>query len=288
MDADVVLAIMNIVLAGMFGAVIGSFTNVCIYRIPEHRTVVKGHSMCMTCGHELGALDLVPIFSWLFLGGKCRYCKTPISSRYIKIESLTALMYILMAATHLSMFLDPAAADPMENIFPFIELCALFIMINIVIVEMMIQHDTGSSMYRMSLALGIDFAVQLIARILGVATNDTLSGKLCDKLASWGVEILVGAMIAFAAVALAVLFANRPKELSKYFHDSKYRAVRTSDVFAIVLGACIGIIPAAVAATVYLIGRILIGNGKSVKYLGIVLAGGAAVGYFAYCAFQVI
>ena len=70
MDADVVLAIMNIVLAGMFGAVIGSFTNVCIYRIPEHRTVVKGHSMCMTCGHELGALDLVPIFSWLFLGGK--------------------------------------------------------------------------------------------------------------------------------------------------------------------------------------------------------------------------
>lgn len=288
MDPQVVLAIMNIVVAGMFGAVIGSFTNVCIYRIPEHRTVVKGHSMCMTCGHELGALDLVPIFSWLFLGGKCRYCKTPISSRYIKIESLTALMYMIMAATHLCMFLDPMDADPMKNIFPFVELCALFIMINIVIVEMMIQHDTGSSMYRLSLALGIDFAVQIIARILGVATDETVSGKLCDKLGSWGIEILVGAVIAFAAVVLAVLLANKPKELSRYFHDRKYRAVRTADAFAIVLGACIGIIPAAVASTVYLIGRIMIGNGKNVKYLGIVLASGAAVGYFAYSAFQVI
>ncbi|MBR4556289.1 MAG: prepilin peptidase [Clostridiales bacterium] len=288
MGSDEVLAIVNIVLAGMFGAVIGSFTNVCIYRIPEHRTVVKGHSMCMTCGHELGALDLVPIFSWLFLGGKCRYCKTPISSRYIKIESLTAVMYMLMAATHLSMFLDPTVEDPMTNIFPFIELCALFIMINVVIVEMMIQHDTGSSMYRMSVALGIDFAVQLIARALGVATNDAISGELCSKLGSWGIEILTGAAIGLAAVILAVLFANRPKEMSKYLHDQKYRGVRTSDVFAIVLCACIGIIPAAVAATVYLIGRILIGNGKSVKYLGIVLASGAAVGYFANCAFQVI
>jgi prepilin signal peptidase PulO-like enzyme (type II secretory pathway) len=288
MGPDEILAIMNIVLAGMFGAVIGSFTNVCIYRIPEHRTVVKGHSMCMTCGHELGALDLVPIFSWLCLGGKCRYCKTPISSRYIKIESLTALMYIIMAATHLSMFMDPTVEDPMTTVFPFIELCALFIMINVVIVEMMIQHDTGSSMYRMSVALGIDFAIQLVARILNVATDDAISGELCDKLAGWGIEILVGVAIGFAAVVLAVLFANRPKELSKYFHDAKYRGVRTSDVFAIVLCACIGIIPAAVASTVYLIGRILIGNGKNVKYLGIVLASGAAVGYFANCAIQVI
>ena len=288
MGPEEILAIINIVLAGLFGAVIGSFTNVCIYRIPEHRTIVKGHSMCMTCGHELGALDLVPIFSWLFLGGKCRYCKTPISSRYIKIESLTALMYMLMAATHLSMFLDPTAVNPMDNLFPFIELCALFIMINVVIVEMMIQHDTGSSMYRLSLALGIDFVIQITARILTVATDDSLSSELASKNSGWAVEIAVGAVIGFAAVLLAVLLSNRPKELSKYLHDPKFRAVRTSDLFAIVLCACIGIVPAAVAATVYLISRILIGNSKKVKYLGILLAAGAAVGYFAYCAIQVI
>ena len=159
MDPQVVLAIVYIFMAGVFGAVIGSFTNVCIYRIPEKRTVVKGHSMCMTCGHELGALDLVPIFSWLFLGGKCRYCKTPISSRYIKIESLTALAYMLMAATHLDYFLDPMV--PADNLLPFLALCAMFIMTNIVIVEMMIMKDTGSSMFRLSTALVIDLLVQV-------------------------------------------------------------------------------------------------------------------------------
>ena len=268
MSPETVLAIMNIVLAGMFGAVIGSFTNVCIYRIPEHRTVVKGHSMCMTCGHELGALDLVPIFSWLCLGGKCRYCKTPISSRYIKIESLTALMYILMAATHLSMFLDPM--DMTKNIFPFIELCALFIMIN-----------------GMTVALLIDFAVQLCARVLTVVNSDA-SKELGSKITGWGIEILAGAAIAFGAVVIAVLLSNKPKELKSYLHDSKGKALRTSDLFAIALGGVIGIIPAIVSSVVYLIARIAIGNGKNVKYLGNILAAGAAVGYFGYAAILLI
>lgn len=285
MGSETVLAIMNIVLAGMFGAVIGSFTNVCIYRIPEHRTVVKGHSMCMTCGHELGALDLVPIFSWLCLGGKCRYCKTPISSRYIKIESLTALMYMVMAATHLALFLDPL--DMTKNIFPFLVLCALFIMINIVIVEMMIMHDTGSSMYVMSAALLVDFAVQIIGRVLTVV-NSAASNELGSWLSKWAIEAVGGAAIAFAAVVLSVLLANKPKEMKSYLHDSKGKALRTSDVFAIVLGGVIGIIPSVVSSVIYLIGRIAIGNGKKVKYLGNILAAGAAVGYFGYAAFRVI
>lgn len=287
MDPDVVLTIINIVLAGLFGAVIGSFTNVCIYRIPEHRTIVKGHSMCMTCGHELSALDLVPIFSWLCLGGKCRYCKTPISSRYIKIESLTALMYILMAATHLNMFLDPL--EPAKCTFMFLELCALFIMINIVIVEMMIMKDTGSSMYRLSLALGIDFLVQLLARALpylldGFASKyaeNPLRGDLKSLAVKWLIQILAGAAIGFVACVIAVLFSSKPKELSKYFSGEKQRALRTSDLFAIVLCACIGILPAAICATVYMVARLVIGTGKNVRYLGIALAAGAAAGFFA-------
>lgn len=293
MDVNQVLAIINIVMAGMFGAVIGSFTNVCIYRIPEHRTIVKGHSMCMTCGHELGALDLVPIFSWLCLGGKCRYCKTPISSRYIKIESLTALMYILMACTHLSMFLDPA--DPKANLFPFVVLCALFIMINIVIVEMMIMKDTGSSMFRLSTALLIDLAVQVLFRVLDVTLTEKLGWGTPAVSTSVGalivdllVEILIGAAIGLVAVVFAVLITNDPKRLSRYFKSDKTRAFRTSDLFAIVLCACIGVIPAIICAVVYLISRIVIGTGKNVKYLGTWLAAGAAVGYFGYAFFNMI
>jgi len=293
MNVDLVLTIINVVMAGMFGAVIGSFTNVCIYRIPEHRTIVKGHSMCMTCGHELGALDLVPIFSWLFLGGKCRYCKTPISSRYIKIESLTALMYILMACTHLSMFLDPA--DPKRNLFPFVVLCALFIMINIVIVEMMIMKDTGSSMYKLSAALLIDLAVQVLFRVLDPALTEKLGlgtpsvdQSATALLGDLIVAIMISAAIGFVAVILAVLITNDPKNLSRYFKNDKAKALRTSDLFAIVLCACIGVIPAIVCAAVYLISRIAIGNGKNVKYLGTLLAAGAAVGYFGYEFFKIL
>lgn len=269
MPPEVILSIINVVMAGLFGAVIGSFTNVCIYRIPEHRTIVKGHSMCMTCGHELGALDLVPIFSWLFLKGKCRYCGTPVSSRYIKIESLTALMYILMAIVHLDMFLDPAS--PSKNILPFIVLCALFIMINIVIVEMMIMKDTGSSMFRLSTALGIDLAVQVIVRMIYESNRTAIVSNL-----------LIGAGIGLVAVVLAVLITSRPKDLSKYFSGEKERPYRTSDLFAIVLCAAIGAWPAAVCAVVYLIARIAIGRGSKTKYLGNILAAGAAFGYFGY------
>lgn len=69
-----------------FGAVIGSFLNVLIYRLPRNINFVKGFSYCPNCEHRLYPKDLVPIFSWLFLRGKCRYCKEPISPRYMLVE----------------------------------------------------------------------------------------------------------------------------------------------------------------------------------------------------------
>lgn len=82
----------------IFGLLIGSFLNVCIYRIPIKISIVKGnegHSFCPHCKHSLGALDLVPLFSYLFLRGKCRYCKAPISGRYPLVEGLTSAAYLL-------------------------------------------------------------------------------------------------------------------------------------------------------------------------------------------------
>lgn len=64
-----------------------------IYRIPEGESTVFPGSHCTSCGHQLGALDLVPVFSYLLLGRKCRYCKTKISSQYMCIELLNAAFY---------------------------------------------------------------------------------------------------------------------------------------------------------------------------------------------------
>ena len=79
----------------IFGIIIGSFLNVLIYRIPLKLDFIKGHSFCPICHHDLSALDLFPIFSYLFLGGKCRYCKAKISIRYPLIELLTGVMFTL-------------------------------------------------------------------------------------------------------------------------------------------------------------------------------------------------
>lgn len=70
------------------GTCIFSFLNVIIYRVPRKMSFVKGFSMCPSCGHRLGAGDLVPVFSYLFLRGRCRYCKTSIGSRDTWIELL--------------------------------------------------------------------------------------------------------------------------------------------------------------------------------------------------------
>ena len=70
------------VLVFIFGSVIGSFLNVVIYRTPLHMSIVNGPSHCFSCGERIKPYDLVPIFSWIFLGGKCRKCKAPISARF--------------------------------------------------------------------------------------------------------------------------------------------------------------------------------------------------------------
>lgn len=79
--------------AAMLGAVIGSFLNVCIYRIPRGESVIFPSSHCPHCLHQLGPLDLIPILSWLFLRGKCRYCAGTITARYPFVEILTALLF---------------------------------------------------------------------------------------------------------------------------------------------------------------------------------------------------
>lgn len=78
----------------LFGIVIGSFLNVCIYRIPEKENIVKVRSHCMNCGHLLQWYELVPLLSYLFLGGKCRKCKAKISVQYPLVEALNGILYV--------------------------------------------------------------------------------------------------------------------------------------------------------------------------------------------------
>lgn len=84
------------VLFGLFGALIGSFANVVIYRLPKGQSIAFPRSHCPHCRHPLSVRDLIPIASWLLLRGRCRYCQAAISPRYPLIEALMAAGFVVL------------------------------------------------------------------------------------------------------------------------------------------------------------------------------------------------
>lgn len=80
----------------IFGACIGSFLNVVIYRIPAGVSLVHPPSRCPKCSHRLGKTENVPILGWLWLKGRCRWCTTPISPRYPAVEAITGIIFLVV------------------------------------------------------------------------------------------------------------------------------------------------------------------------------------------------
>jgi leader peptidase (prepilin peptidase)/N-methyltransferase len=85
------------VTAGLLGAALGSFMNVCIYRLPHGESVVRPRSFCPGCGKEITARDNIPVLSWLFLRGRCRQCGERISFQYPLVELATIGIWLGMA-----------------------------------------------------------------------------------------------------------------------------------------------------------------------------------------------
>jgi leader peptidase (prepilin peptidase)/N-methyltransferase len=80
----------------ILGSLWGSFSNVCIYRLPNNGNVAKGRSFCPNCKNKIKWFDNIPFFSYLFLKGKCRECSKPISFQYFIVELLTAISFVLI------------------------------------------------------------------------------------------------------------------------------------------------------------------------------------------------
>ena len=85
----------GLIAAGAFGALIGSFLNVCVYRLPIGSSIVWPSSACPHCKRELSWYENIPVLSWLVLRAKCRTCRAPISIRYPFVEALTSALFVL-------------------------------------------------------------------------------------------------------------------------------------------------------------------------------------------------
>jgi len=92
------MSIFFVVAITLFGLLIGSFLNVVVYRVPNGMSLVRPASACPNCKHEIKPYDNIPVLSWLFLRGKCRNCKNPISARYPLVEGGTAVFFGVAAA----------------------------------------------------------------------------------------------------------------------------------------------------------------------------------------------
>lgn len=82
------------IVVAILGAVFGSFINCMAWRMVHKENVLKGRSHCTCCDHPLGAVDLIPVFSYIFLKGRCRYCNQKISMRYMITELFSAFMFV--------------------------------------------------------------------------------------------------------------------------------------------------------------------------------------------------
>jgi len=171
------------IVAGVFGAIIGSFLNVVVHRVPLEESIVFPNSRCPSCGAGIAFYDNIPVLSYIVLGAKCRRCKERISFRYPAVELLTAALFVAVA-WHDGL----SAALPFDLIFASALLALVFIDAEHMILPNAITYP------------GIMFA--LVARVVipylgGTPHFDDLPSLSQGALAGMplGVTSLVGALI---------------------------------------------------------------------------------------------
>ena len=115
----------GLICAFCFGCCIGSFLNVCIWRVPRGMSIVSPPSHCPNCGHEIRAWENIPLLSWIFLGGKCSGCRKPITIRYFLVELMVGLLYAMIFLTVIVRNL-PAETLLFHWIFASLLICSAF------------------------------------------------------------------------------------------------------------------------------------------------------------------
>jgi len=166
---------MFVLIGAIFGLVFGSFLNVVVYRCPRHLSVVRPPSFCPWCKTEIESRDNIPLFSWLFLEGKCRHCRGPISIRYPLVEAATAVIFISIAAT----------------IRPLWGCSAWWMFATCLAVPAVIETDGQSCPPGVTLWFG---SIGLVALVVGALTAHQ-PGPLWDCLIGLGVGGIAGGIV---------------------------------------------------------------------------------------------
>jgi prepilin signal peptidase PulO-like enzyme (type II secretory pathway) len=198
----------------ILGLIIGSFLNCVIYRLEKKRSFLKGRSFCPRCKHALNWLDLIPVFSFLALGGRCRYCHKKISYQYPLVEISTALLFLLAFKLHLPVFT--------YLIIPFLVIIFIYDQKHYLIPDKVVYPAIALALifnfqsfpdYILS-ALGAAaffLTIVLVSREKWMGLGDVKLAFLMGLILGWP-EILIALFLAFATgaiIGVSLIAANR-------------------------------------------------------------------------------
>lgn len=125
----------------MVGAFFGSFYSLAIYRMPLGEKVIQKHPFCSKCKHNLGVMELIPVFSYIFSRGKCKHCKEKINPRYFIFEICSGICFVLLTMSFKTIFLEFDIVKTMQLLFLLLYISTLVIIAGIDKEKRMIQKS---------------------------------------------------------------------------------------------------------------------------------------------------
>ena len=200
-----------------YGCCIGSFLNVVIYRMPRDKSLITPPSSCPSCGKHIRFYDNVPLFSWLLLGRKCRYCRAPISARYFFIELLTAVVF-------LGLFIVYFYTDLRETVQPFLGRGWLIYLLHIILLSAFIAAS-AIDLEHWIIPLAICWLVTaagFIGSAVGPYFIDTALIRAYSLLPS--ASAATGSMAAGGAIGLAISWGLLASGLLKRSYETDEHA----------------------------------------------------------------
>jgi prepilin signal peptidase PulO-like enzyme (type II secretory pathway) len=213
-----------------FGAVIGSFLNAVLWRLHAKESFIFGRSHCPHCRHELAAVDLVPILSYLLLGGKCRYCRRTIDPAYLLIEVAAGTLFLLSALNLMTLAGGLDAAALARLLLQWYLLAVLIIVFvydcRYMLILPSIALSAAAVAFAGNLALGQSWWSLLVGAVFGggffylqyvlsggrwIGGGDIYLGVLLGAMVGWPQVLLVLflAYISGAVVGSALLLARK-------------------------------------------------------------------------------
>jgi leader peptidase (prepilin peptidase)/N-methyltransferase len=181
------------------GSAIGSFVNVCVYRIPWQKSIFWPSSHCPGCLHAIPARDNIPVLGWMLLGGRCRTCRAPIAIRYPLVELLVGLLFLAVYLT------DVAGAPRMLDSMAFARMLYHDLLVALLVIATFIDFDytvIPDSVTVPGMLLGLVIGAVVPGIRPDPATADTLWGGLGVGLLGWAVGggLIWGVRIVFGLI----------------------------------------------------------------------------------------